>query len=499
MFKKSIIIFLIVSFLGINSPIIWTVKAQTEELIETSLPSGRDLDSVLEQAPETFDNLAWDEVMVCSTVIYREVSSWITSAINVVLNPVCQVLGRTFSFLGIGGTVASGECDVNAGGADTTQACKEWVQRKKASLKAKAAELTKLSLRVAVKTFMDRLVSQTVDWISGRTTGEPQFVTNWRAFFGQVADEAFGRFIENSPFSALCEPFRYQVRISTQLPSAPPFPICTLSTVVNNIDAFYEDFTEGSWIAFGESSYPWNNSIGAYLMAQSARDYELAQARAESEKATQSGFKPTEYCVEKKINPATGEEYCAEKLISTPGETKSDITSKALTSQLEKSESYFLTSADLKNYATMIAQALISRLVKSAKEELIGGKWYGKGLLDLPKEGEKGPSLNLRYACKNYEGTKACEIDPNGPYLSKESCEAVCGGYSSRYQCDDESKMCVPASDGNYADYYSCSKNCYPCTYTKPPEEEPWCYGGGGTTTTPQPTPETTPPPPPEM
>jgi len=75
MFKKSIIIFLIVSFLGINPPIIWTVKAQTEELIETSLPSGRDLDSVLEQAPETFDNLAWDEVMVCSTGIYQRVSS----------------------------------------------------------------------------------------------------------------------------------------------------------------------------------------------------------------------------------------------------------------------------------------------------------------------------------------------------------------------------------------------------------------------------------------
>jgi len=114
----------------------------------------------------------------------------------------------------------------------------QWLKDKKSALQGQKGQITKMLLGYAAKTFMDHLVYSTVDWISGRTTGQPQFVTNWKAFFNDVADEAFGRFIENSPFSELCEPFRFQVRATTRLPGRPPFPTCTLTRVLDNLEYF---------------------------------------------------------------------------------------------------------------------------------------------------------------------------------------------------------------------------------------------------------------------
>jgi hypothetical protein len=466
MFKKTTIIIFISSFLLMDLSMIFPAKAE-ETLVEQPLPpSSKALESVLDQAPEIFDMLDEGEVMACVAGNYENYNSWFLPALTVMFNPTCQNLGRIEMAFGSGGTLAAGTCMINVGGVDLARECKDWVQKKKATAKAKVAEITKLALRSAVKYFMDRLVSSTVDWISGRTTGKPQFVTNWRAFFGEVANEAFGLFIENSPFSDLCEPFRFSVRLRTQLPGQPPFPRCTLSMVVNNIESFYDNFANGGWLAFEESYYPWNDAFGAWMMTQEAAEAELAAAKEEAEKKTQSGFEPTEYCVETKRDPATGQDVCVKKVVSIPGETKADITSKALTNQMEKSDSYFLTSDDLEGYGKMIAQAIITRLIKSAKELLIGGKWYGKGLLDLPAEGNKGPSLNLRYTCKNYNGARTCEPDSNGAYSSLESCEAVCSGFSARYRCDTQSHVCVRDDSGNYSDYLSCAKNCQSSTST---------------------------------
>ena len=358
---------------------------------------------------------------------------------------------------------------ITVGGTDTKAACQQWLKDKKATIQAQKAQIVKILLGVAAKTFMDHLVYSTVDWISGRTTGQPRFVTNWRDFFGEVADEAFGRFIENSPFSELCEPFRFQVRVQTRLPGYPPFPTCTLTRVVNNLEYFYSDFSNGGWLAFEESFYPWNTADGAWLMAQEALEYELAQAQMEAEKKTQTGYLPGEGCFYKVINYITGQEECWDSKITIPSQTVSDLSSKAVTAQIDKAEIYFLTSADLSNYATMIGQALITRLIKSAKEELIGGKWYGKGLLDLPKEGDKGPSLKLRYSCKNYDGMGSCVYDANGSYTSLESCEAVCNKEQYRWGCNTEVGICEHRADGLYTDFTSCANACSAVEETSTP------------------------------
>ncbi|HQM35142.1 MAG TPA: hypothetical protein PKU90_02630, partial [Candidatus Paceibacterota bacterium] len=203
---KIVIIFLIVSLIGVELLPVFVDKASAQEVPLLPLPSPSSLklpdmsqmEPVIANDSEAF-NLSWDEVLLCSSGLSGTIFSLLGELKQIILNPVCQALGREASFLGIGGTVISGMCTINVGGSDQIQFCKDWLQKKKATIKARAAETAKILLGYAAKTFMDHLVYSTVDWISGRTTGEPQFVTNWQAFFNDVADEAFGRFIENSP------------------------------------------------------------------------------------------------------------------------------------------------------------------------------------------------------------------------------------------------------------------------------------------------------------
>ena len=427
-------------------------------------------DEVIENAPESFDHISLPELLICESGVFDMVSTILLTLKDIVLNPICQILGRVATALGFGGTLISGECTINVGGADTKQACREWIQKKRAAIKAKKAEWTKLLLRMYAQRMMDNLVSQTIDWISGQTTGKPQFITNWKAFFGTVTDQAFGEFIANSPFSELCEPFRFSVRVRTQLPGKPPFPRCTLSMVVNNIESFYDNFANGGWLAFEESYYPWNDAFGAWMMTQEAAEEKLAEAKEVAEKETKSGYTPTKTCLVGITDSATGKEKCLIEGISIPSQTKADIASKALTAQLDKTDSYLITGADLKNYSDMIAKAVISRLVKSAINQIkskSGGSSlygpYGSGLLKLPEKSDVKDNVELRYSCKSYGDygeTVTCEYDPKGPYKSLEECQKSCKASSYRWSCNSDKGFCMFDPAGQYSDFITCQNNC---------------------------------------
>jgi len=483
--KNKITIFLIIAIIGTEMLPFFVAKAQCDPkdpdcvtsggwdygggTTGANSPSVQDLYKMTPtiQEPDLTDSpsiyqISKGDLIACISLLSSDLGNLIKKVTGLVSGFINKIL-----FGGGGGPQQVGPQQViTVGGTDTKAACQQWLKDKKATIQARKAQIVKILLSIAAKTFMNHLVYSTVDWISGRTTGQPRFVTNWRDFFGEVADEAFGRFIENSPFSELCEPFRFQVRVQTRLPGYPPFPTCTLTRVVNNLEYFYSDFSNGGWLAFEESFYPWNTADGAWLMAQEALEYELAQAQMEAEKKTQTGYLPGEGCFYKVINYITGQEECWDSKITIPSQTVSDLSSKAVTAQIDKAEIYFLTLADLSNYATMIGQALISRLIKSAKEELIGGKWYGKGLLELPKEGDKGPSIKLRYSCKNYDGMGSCEYDPNGSYTSLESCQAACSKNQYRWGCNTETGICEYQASGPYADFTSCSNACSASTST---------------------------------
>ncbi|HRY76852.1 MAG TPA: hypothetical protein P5524_01670 [Candidatus Paceibacterota bacterium] len=490
--KKFIYPFLIASVLATNviSGLILPVHAQS---VFDDMPQSGDLSGVVEAAPESFivpTNTA--EFLECSTGISDFITSGIQRLIRIIRNPACQAIGRS----ALGTTIVSGECTIDTGGATTDQMCREWVQKKQAELQKYLAQVKKLLIATYVRRLVDKMAFDVVDWIGGKTTGTPQFVTNWQDFIWGTAKESIGDVIETTgKLSFLCAPFRAQVVLQLPVPQRPPLPICTLDTIMTNIENFYDDFRSGSWLTFNEVVKPQNNPYGAWIMQMESLDFEEARIKEEQELKAQSGYIPTEQCIEKTVDPKTGEEKCLDTKISIPGQAKSDLTSKALAAQMDKAESYMITEADLSNYAEMIGDALLSRLVKSAKTAVFGGKEYGEGLLDLP---ETGTVVSDRYSCERSGIVAMCVSNPNGT-MTKGQCDSTCQtDQTERYRCDrsgstpacvkdssgtmtrtqcaamcaasmtlryscmdiDDSAMCAIDPNGQYASVKSCEENC---------------------------------------
>ena len=89
MFKKSLITFLIITFLGMNFSGILTAKAQftTEDLKleiptldveQPKIPSTEEMESVISSAPESFE-VSLAEMAICNTGIYGFVTNILNS------------------------------------------------------------------------------------------------------------------------------------------------------------------------------------------------------------------------------------------------------------------------------------------------------------------------------------------------------------------------------------------------------------------------------------
>ncbi|HOL54264.1 MAG TPA: hypothetical protein PLA99_02880, partial [Candidatus Paceibacterota bacterium] len=227
--KNKITIFLIIAIIGTEMLPFFVAKAQCDPkdpdcvtsggwdygggTTGANSPSVQDLYKMTPtiQEPDLTDSpsiyqISKGDLIACISLLSSDLGNLIKKVTGLVSGFINKISFGLFG--GGGGPQQVGPQQViTVGGTDTKAACQQWLKDKKATIQARKAQIVKILLSIAAKTFMNHLVYSTVDWISGRTTGQPRFVTNWRDFFGEVADEAFGRFIENSPFSELCEPF----------------------------------------------------------------------------------------------------------------------------------------------------------------------------------------------------------------------------------------------------------------------------------------------------
>ena len=383
--------------------------------------------------------------------------------------------------------LAGKQCTVSTGGVDTLQKCKEWVKNKMTSIKKYKAQLLKLLIATTVRRLVDNMAMDVVDWIGGKTTGEPQFVTNFGKYILDSVNESVGDTIEMAGMSnLLCSPFKAEVVMKLGFPGArAPLPYCTLNRVISNIENFYEDFTNGGWIAFNEITQPQNNPLGAWIMQVEYMQEQAASVAYEQEQQIKSGFAPTKACRALLTDPETGEETCLEYEISITGQTKSDITSKSLATQMDNADKYMITENDLLNYGQLILNAIISRVVTSAKQNIFGGKTYGEGLLNFPEQAEEDP--NQKYSCLKAADIAACIPDDKGEFSTKEDCQTSCtikyrcdselficigddinGIYESEGDCKEECKVkytcsdnaCVPSTTGSYETKEECEKGC---------------------------------------
>lgn len=199
-----------------------------------------------------------------------------------------------------------------------------------------------------MKTLLDQLVNQIIGYVQG--DGDPKFVTNWETLLADAGNKAAGQFAQEVGLGFLCSPFNLQIQLAL-LPT-PQFGFserngCTLDDIVGNIEAFYDDFNNGGWIAYGNAWLPQNNFFGVLLDATQELSIrkEVAAAAEWSAAIAGGGFLS--------IKDADGN-------IVTPGKALGDLTSKAIGTDID----FILNAEQLGDYVEAIANSLINRLIK---------------------------------------------------------------------------------------------------------------------------------------
>ena len=168
------------------------------------------------------------------------------------------------------------------------------------------------------KLLVHNLTQQIVNLIrTGGQGGGPLFVTNWQDFLLDSADQASGVFLKELNLTQLCEPFapRLRLLLAQGRTSFPERMRCTISGVLQNVQAFYQDFSNGGWARWFEiTQIPQNNFYGAYYLSMEenlVRQSAAVEASLNEAKAG-SGFLNLKECIEQppevSIDPATGQE-----------------------------------------------------------------------------------------------------------------------------------------------------------------------------------------------
>ncbi len=285
----------------------------------------------------------------------------------------------------------------------------QWVTTDLAKIARRVWEYLK---KVATEFLKDRLVhqlvTQTIKWIQGG--GKPQFVTNWKGFLSDVANDQAGRIIEKYA-PRFCQSFGPLVRVAV-IPvdynrDLDAGPVCTLDQVVGNIKEFAQSFENGGWVAYGAAMQPSNNFFGAMIQLSDIVDMEAAKKREASQGDVQSssGFLSNKECVKWKDSTydtclAQLSDYCQTNNLSvddcysledafcsgldttneceeyrntTPGETLYGAVSDSIKAPLER----IVNAKDLIALLNALINAALSKLTQ------LGQSVVSKGILGL--------------------------------------------------------------------------------------------------------------------
>ena len=217
--------------------------------------------------------------------------------------------------------------------------------------------IMKPMMRIIAKTILHNMTQSVVKWINSGFRGSPSFVTNPEGFLAGVADQSFGRMIEDIA-PVLCQPFRFQLQLGLGFQFSSKFQDevrCKLSDVITNIQGFYDSFVGGQFSAGGWESWiniagvPQNNAYGAYLAAQGQIRAGIVDAQGRELNLLNwgKGFQSWRVCKRYEeipenfveLNPKMKKGKCLEYgPIKTPGAVIVDQTSGALQSELRQLE-----------------------------------------------------------------------------------------------------------------------------------------------------------------
>ena len=223
---------------------------------------------------------------------------------------------------------------------------------------------------IAARLAIQQIVNSTVNWAQSGFDGNPAYVVDPKQYFTDLGDGIAGDFIAGSDLNFLCSPFQTQVRLAlrNQYIQGPQYQ-CTLTGVIANIDAFYNDFNQGGWDAwFSMTQNSSNNPYGAYLEARLDLDSRIANTvgLANQQLDWNQGFLSYQICDGNSV-PAniskTGQEICTDKTTGRPIEKRTVTPGATIKSQLDKVLPSGVESLITVNHVEQLIQAFATGLL----------------------------------------------------------------------------------------------------------------------------------------
>ncbi|HUX36148.1 MAG TPA: hypothetical protein VMV71_03910 [Candidatus Paceibacterota bacterium] len=215
------------------------------------------------------------------------------------------------------------------------------------------------ALQVAINIAINELQNEVVNWIAGN--GNPLFITDWNGFLNDVANKAAGQAISQLIPQA-CSGFGPLLKVALlPVPYADTNVRCTLDQVVNNTNAFFNSFRQGTWYqtwtAYGAVIQPTNNLFGQVILGNDIVTSKAiaAQQAANSNAIASKGFLSVQKCVG--YNDAGA---CDSYVDTTPGAVVADSLSKSLDWQ----PNAIINAKTFSTFVTTIVNAAVNRVVK---------------------------------------------------------------------------------------------------------------------------------------
>lgn len=257
--------------------------------------------------------------------------------------------------------------------------------------------------RKAARIVLQQITVSVVNWINSGFNGKPSFVQNYQQFFGNVADQAAGSFIQGSGLAFLCSPFSLQVKIAIAYAYAQrnAAPSCSLTQVIGNVNSFMNgNFSAGGWpglISF--TAVPTNNAFGAYAFGTIALNSAVLNAKANAASTiSPSGFiglQKVNSCPNSRDGPNPGGNIqvtsSSDAKVGCPLGCNCSITTPGavISDALGATNQSTLDSVNLSKSFDEIISALISQLiVKTLREGLssLSNNGAGYGSDQFPPE-----------------------------------------------------------------------------------------------------------------
>jgi hypothetical protein len=211
----------------------------------------------------------------------------------------------------------------------------------------------------ASKRIIDSIVNDTARWIENG--GQPRFITDWKKFLKDAGNVAIGDVLRETDLAFICSPFKVQLQFALRSTYTYQDQItCTLDQVVGNVEAFYDDFSQGGWIAYNQMWNSNNNFYGVYLNGVNQIAQRSAEAKETAKNEVVDGYKPEKACVlydeaDEDLDGNTSE--CLKYEVVNPGKTVGDIAANAIGADTEWATS-------IESWTSVLTNALVNRLTK---------------------------------------------------------------------------------------------------------------------------------------